>query len=68
MTIHYSKLKIHKGIKRYGGMALMTVGAVLLLVCYMIKWESNGELLTGLGLVIGGYILHLWLQKQGERY
>lgn len=49
-------------------MALMTVGAVLLLVCYMIKWESNGELLTGLGLVIGGYILHLWLQKQGERY
>ena len=46
----------------------MTIGAVLLVVCRLAGWQSNAELLTGLSFIVGGYILHLWLQKQGEKY
>ena len=54
--------------KRYGGLALMTIGASLLLVCRLAGWQSNVELITGLILTVSGYILHLWLQKRGEKY
>ena len=46
----------------------MGVGASLLLVCRLAGWQSNGELLAGLTLVVTGYVAHLWLQKRGERY
>ena len=49
-------------------MALMAVGAMLLVVCKLAGWQSNGELIIGLLLVVLGYILHLWLQKQGQKY
>ena len=49
-------------------MALMAVGAMLLAVCKLAGWQSNGELLVGLLLVVSGYILHLWLQKRGQKY
>ena len=55
-------------IIKYLGMALMAVGAMLLVVCKLAGWQSNGELITGLLLVVLGYILHLWLQKQGQKY
>ena len=55
-------------LKRYGGQALMAIGAVLLIVCRVAGWQSNGELLTGLIMVVLGYILHLWLQKHDEKY
>jgi hypothetical protein len=55
-------------LKRYGGMALMSVGAMLLMVCKLAGWQSNGELITGLLLVVLGYMLHLWLQKRGQKY
>ena len=55
-------------LKHYGGQALMTIGALLLIVCRIAGWQSNAELLTGLTLVILGYIVHLWLQKHGEKY
>ena len=55
-------------LKQYGGLALMTVGAVLLVVCRLAGWQSNAELLVGLALVISGYIVSLWLQKHGEKY
>ena len=55
-------------LKQYGGQVLMAVGAVLLIVCRMAGWQSNVELLAGLGLVISGYIIFLWLQKHGEKY
>ena len=55
-------------LKQYGGQALMTIGALLLVVCRIAGWQSNVELLTGLMLVVSGYILYLWLQKHGEKY
>jgi hypothetical protein len=48
--------------------ALMVVGALLLVVCYVAHWQSNAELLTGLALVVVGYFLHIWLQKRAEKY
>ena len=55
-------------LKQYGGQALMAIGAVLLIVCRIAGWQSNGELLTGLVLVVLGYIAYLWLQKHDEKY
>ena len=55
-------------IKRYGGQALMAIGALLLMVCRMAGWQSNAELIVGLILVVLGYIAFLWLQKHGEKY
>ena len=55
-------------LKQYGGQALMAIGALLLIVCRIAGWQSNAELLTGLILVVLGYILYLWLQKYGEKY
>ena len=56
------------GLKLYGGLALMVIGAILLIVCFLVRWQSNAELLTGLTLVVTDYILHIWLQKHGEKY
>ena len=50
----------------YSGLALVVIGASLLAVCYIAQRESNIELLTGLLLIVSGYVLHLWLQKRGN--
>ena len=55
-------------LRQYSGVALMVVGALLLVVCYVAHWQSNAELLTGLALVVVGYFLHIWLQKRAEKY
>ena len=55
-------------LKQYGGLALIFIGAILLIVCKVAGWQSNIELLTGLLLVVAGYFLHIWLQKHGEKY
>ena len=55
-------------LRQYGGQALMAIGALLLIVCRIAGWQSNVELLTGLMLVVSGYVLYLWLQKRGEKY
>ncbi|MBR6275837.1 MAG: hypothetical protein IKR31_02745 [Prevotella sp.] len=52
----------------FTGMALMMVGVILLIVCKLAGWQSNGELLIGLALVIVGYIVHIRLQKWGQKY
>ena len=57
-----------KAVRQYGGQALMAAGALLLVICRVTGWQSNTELLAGLTLVISGYILHVWLQKHGEKY
>ena len=54
--------------KKYGGVALMGIGAILLMVCKLAGCQSNAELLTGLALVVVGYLLHIWLQKYGQKY
>lgn len=55
-------------LKQYGGMALILVGAILLVVCRVARCQTNAELLTGLSLILLGFFLHLWLQKRGEKY
>ena len=50
------------------GLALIAFGAILLMVCYVARWQSNAELLTGLMLILLGFVLHVWLQKHGEKY
>ena len=55
-------------LKLYGGLALIVIGAILLVVCYVADCQSNAELLTGLLLVVAGYFLHIWLQKHAEKY
>ena len=55
-------------LKQYGGLALIVIGAILLVVCYAAHCQSNGELLTGLAFVVLGFIMHIWLQKHGEKY
>jgi lipoprotein signal peptidase len=54
--------------KPYAGVALIVIGALLLLVCYILHFQSNAELLTGLLLIILGAIGHVWLQKQAGKY
>ena len=55
-------------LKLYGGLVLILVGTILLVVCFVANCQSNGELLTGLLLVVAGYFLHIWLQKRSEKY
>ena len=55
-------------LNQYGGLALIFIGAILLIVCKVAGWQSNTELLTGLLLVVAGYFLHIWQQKHGEKY
>ena len=50
------------------GLALMMVGAILLVVCYVAKCESNAELLIGLALIVLGFAWHIRQQKKGEKY
>ena len=53
---------------KYLGMVLIVIGVILLIVCKLADWQSNAELLIGLICVVLGYILHLWLQKYGQKY
>ncbi len=54
--------------KYHGGLALMIIGASLLVICRLAGWQSNVELLIALILIVIGYISYLWLQKHGEKY
>jgi hypothetical protein len=54
--------------KPHIGLALMFIGAVLLVLCKLVGWQSNAELLTGLAMVVMGYVLYIWLRKHGEKY
>ena len=55
-------------LKRFWGVALMAIGALLLLVCRQAGWQSNTELLIGLILIIFGFVGHVRSQKMGEKY
>jgi glucose uptake protein GlcU len=50
------------------GLALILIGAILLVVCFVFEWQSNTELILGLSFIIIGYILHLWLLKRAKKY
>ena len=57
------------GLKSYTGVALILVGALLLIVSYIAGWtSSNLVLLAGLILIILGAVQHIRQQKKGEKY
>ena len=54
-------------LKQMIGVALVSAGALLLIVAYLVGWTSNNlVLLVGLLMVIIGVILHVKLAKSGE--
>ena len=56
-------------LKQMIGVALVSAGALLLIVAYLVGWTSNNlVLLAGLLMVIIGVILHVKLAKSGEKY
>ena len=52
----------------YGGLALILIGAILLLLHYLSWLSGNVVLIVGLVLIICGIILHVWLYKHNEKY
>ena len=51
------------------GVALVIIGALFLIVAYLVGWTaSNIVLLIGLIIIIIGIILHVKLAKSGEKY
>ena len=56
-------------LKNLIGVALVSTGALFLIVSYLLRWtDSNLVLLTGLLTVIIGIILHVKLAKSDEKY
>jgi hypothetical protein len=56
-------------MKQLLGVALVSTGALLLLVSFLVGWTSNNlVLLLGLLLIIIGVVLHVKLAKSGEKY
>ena len=51
------------------GVALVIIGALFLMVAYLVGWtSSNLILLIGLIIIVLGIILHVKLTKSGEKY
>ena len=56
-------------MKDFIGLALTTVGVVLLVVSFLTRLSHfNFLLLTALMFVVGGIVLHIWLLKRQEKY
>ncbi len=55
-------------LKPYWGVALIVVGAILLLLEYLETITGNMVLLTGLTLIIIGIVAHVMVQKYGGKY
>ena len=56
-------------LRQYGGLALITIGAILLAISYILGWtSSNLVLLLGLALIVFGIILHVKSAKLGDKY
>ena len=56
-------------LKQYGGVALITIGAILLAISNIVGWTSNNlVLLLGLAIIIIGVVLHIKQQKKGDKY
>ena len=57
------------GLKSYLGVALVIIGALLLMVGYIAGWtSSNLVLLTGLIIIVLGAVLHIKQLKKSEKY
>jgi hypothetical protein len=56
-------------LKQLIGVALVIIGALFLIVAYLLGWtSSNLVLLSALLVIIIGVILHVKLTKSGEKY
>ena len=56
-------------LRQLTGVALVIIGALFLIVAYLVGWtSSNYVLLGGLIIIIIGVILHVKLTKSGEKY
>ena len=57
------------GLRSYMGVALILVGALILIVGYIAGWtSSNLVLLAGLILIIIGAVQYIRQQKKSEKY
>ena len=55
-------------LRHYGGVALITIGAILLAISYILGWtSSNLVLLLGLALIVFGIILHVKSAKSDDK-
>ncbi len=56
-------------IRQLIGVALVIIGALFLVVAYLVGWtSSNIVLLIPLIIIIIGVIMHVKLAKSGEKY
>ena len=56
-------------LKQLIGVALVIIGALFLIIAYLVGWtSSNIVLLIGLIIIIIGIIMHVKLAKSGEKY
>ena len=56
-------------IKGYMGVALVVIGALLLIVGYALGWtSSNLVLLAGLIIIVLGAFVHVRTLKNGQKY
>ncbi len=56
-------------IRQLTGVALVIIGALFLIIAYLVGWTtSNIVLLIGLIIIIIGVIMHVKLAKSGEKY
>jgi hypothetical protein len=56
-------------LKQLIGVALVIIGALFLIVAYLVGWtSSNLVLLSALLVIIIGIILHVKLTKSSEKY
>ena len=56
-------------IRQLTGVALVIIGALFLIIAYLVGWtSSNIVLLIGLIIIIIGIIMHVKLTKSGGKY
>ena len=55
-------------VKQYGGVALIGIGALLLLLHALSVVNGNAVLLTGLFCIVIGIFTHVFLQKRTGKY
>ncbi len=57
------------GLRQLTGVALVIIGALFLIVAYLVGWtSSNIVLITGLIIILIGIAVHVKLAKTGEKY
>ena len=60
---------MNNSLKKLIGVALVSAGAILLILTTLAgKTSNNLVLLAGLFLIIVGIVLHVKLAKSGEKY